>query len=302
MELLHSEDKITFIVGTFSSFAFPRSGGSIAIHKLAYELANRGHFVYIFNDPLYPHENIRVIPTQAFHNDNGWNSNFVWEGFTYNPERTVSVYAQVTWGNPFNVKHVARWILHDYDPELWKTYGKNEFFFNYANFKLPPNIHSEPLTTLDYMLDKYVNYNDKSRKGFGHILHKFTPDWGIDFLKKIGSKEIPSYHGKENIDYLTEHFNKYEYILTFDYKTYLTTAACLCGAKSIILNPNPDISPMEYRYENPTQAYGIAYGMNDLSYANSTLHLVKSNILDLEKKDQKTIDNFIKFWEEKIKK
>ena len=140
MELLNNPDKLTFIIDTLPSFSFPKSGGSIATHKLAYELAERGHNVYIFNSPFYIHENIHIIPTEAFPNDDGWNSTFNWEGFSFNPERTISLYTQITWGNPFGVKHVARWILHDYDPEICKTYGYNEIFLNYGTFKTPYGI------------------------------------------------------------------------------------------------------------------------------------------------------------------
>jgi hypothetical protein len=302
MELLNNPDKLTFIIDTLSSFSFPKSGGSIATHKLAYELAERGHNVYIFNSPFYAHKNIHIIPTEAFPNDDGWNSTFNWEGFSFNPERTISVYTQITWGNPFGVKHVARWILHDYDPEIWKTYGNNEIFFNYGTFKTPEGIEQKRLTSFDYGTDFYKNMNKGSRKGFGHILHKFTPSWGKEFLEHFGSTEIPNYHGKNGLDYLIEEFNKYEYVMTFDSKTYLTTAAALCGTKSIILNPDSQVSPMEFRYKNPIQLYGVAYGFNDIKYANSTIDFVKGNLLELERNDKKTVDNFIDFWEEKIKK
>jgi hypothetical protein len=301
MDLLHSFDKLTFIVDTLPSFSFPKSGGSIATHKIAYELAKKGHHVYIFNSSFYEHENIHVIPTESFPFNDGWTSTYKWEGFNFNPSRTVSVYTQVTWGNPFNTSHIARWMLHDYDPEIWKTFGKNEFFFNYGTFEIPKNVPFQPLTVFDYGFDKYVNYNDKGRKGFGHILHKFTPDWGVEFLSRIGSTEIPNYHGRKSLEYLTDEFNKYEYILTFDNKSYLTTAAALCGSKSIILNTDPNLSPTEYRYKNPIQLYGVAYGFNDIQHANSTIDLVKTNLLELEKKDNKTVDNFINFWREKLK-
>lgn len=302
MELLSSKDKLTFLIDTLSSHAFPKAGGSIATHKIAYELAKRGHFVYTFSDPQFEHENIKVIPTQIFLKDDGWQSSFNWEPFNYDIDRTISLYTQITWGNPFGTKHVARWILHDYDPEIWKTYGENEIFFNYGTFLIPEKIEQKTLTVFDYKLDFYKNYNDKSRKGFAHILHKFTPEWGKDFLKKFGSTEIPNYHGKNGLDYLVDEFNKYEYVMTFDPKTYLTTAASLCGAKAIILNPNPQLSPHKYRFENPIQMYGVAYGLNDLSHAYATSDLVKSNLNDLEQKDQNTIKNFIDFWEDKVRK
>jgi hypothetical protein len=300
MDLISRPDKLTFIVDTLPSFSFPKSGGSIATHKLAFELAERGHYVYIFNEPFYPHENIHVIPTESFPFDDGWTSTYNWEGFNFNPNRTVAVYTQVTWGNPFNTNHVARWMLHDYDPEIWKTYGQNESFFNYGTFHVPHDVFFQPLTVFDYKFDLYVNFNDKGRKGFGHILHKFTPDWGIEFLSRIGSTEIPNYHGRKDLDYLVDYFNKFEYVLTFDDKSYLTTAAALCGAKAIILNPNSDTSPHEFRCKNPIQANGVAYGFNDIKHADLTLDLVKSHLLELEQKDKKTINNFIKFWEQKV--
>jgi hypothetical protein len=99
---------------------------------------------------------------------------------------------------------------------------------------------------------------------------------------------------------LLDEFNKYEYVLTFDDKSYYTTAAALCGAKSIILNPNKDITPIEYRIKNPIQMCGVAYGFDDIKWADETIHLVRYNLQQLEMKDKKTIDDFIKYWENKI--
>jgi hypothetical protein len=101
---------------------------------------------------------------------------------------------------------------------------------------------------------------------------------------------------------LLDEFNKYEYVLTFDDKSYYTVAAALCGAKSIILNTNKDMTPAEYRIKNPIQMCGVAYGMNDIKWAEQTIGLVKNNLLQLEKRDNTTIDEFIKYWENKILK
>jgi len=66
MILKNEEGKLTFIVDTLCSIGLEHRGGSFAVHKLAYEIASRGHNVYVFNDPFYPHENISVIPTTKF--------------------------------------------------------------------------------------------------------------------------------------------------------------------------------------------------------------------------------------------
>jgi len=303
MNLKSSEDKLTFIVNTMISIGLENKGASFALHKLAYEIALAGHYVYVFNEPKYPHENIEVIPTiitESF--DHGWRNNFSWERFNFNLGNTISIFSQATYGNPFNTIHNVRWVLHDYSQEQWNTFDSNDVIFNYGTFKVPEGTTQLPLTVFDYNFNKFYNTHNPNRKGFGHIIHKNTPDWGIDFLKNIGSSEIPHYNGKKSIDYLLEEFNKYEYILTFDDKSYYTAAAALCGAKSIILNTDENITPIEYRMNNPVQMCGVAYGMNDIKWAEQTIGLVKDNLLELEKRDGRTIDEFIKYWENKILK
>jgi hypothetical protein len=286
MILKSSEDKITFIVDTLHSIGFESKGASIACHKLAYELANQGHYVYVFNKPIFSHPNIEVIPVEKKNEDDGWWCKFYWTPFGFNPNRTVSIYTQITWGNPMNTVHNTRWILHE--------------IFNFGTFEIPEGTKQSLLTVFDYKFEEFYNTNNPNRKGFAHIIHKNTPEWGIDFLKQFGSVEIPHYNGQKDLDYLLNEFNKYEYLLTFDDKSYYTSAAGLCGTKSIILNPNKEITPVEYRMKNPIQMCGVAYGFDDIRWANSTIGLVKENLLQLEQKDKQTILNFINHWKNKL--
>jgi hypothetical protein len=299
MVLKSDNERITFIVDTLCTIGLNHKGASYAIHKLAFELANQGHYVYILNEPLYPHPNIMVIPTIKVEHDNGWWADYNWESFSYNPSRTVSIYTQITWGNPFNTIHNVRWHLDNYEPEKWDSY-KDDIIYNYGSFKIPDGVSQKSLTVFDYNLDKYYNTNNSNRKGFGYLFHKRTPEWGLDFVKKFGATEIPHYNGKQNLDYLLKEFNNYEYILTFDDKSYYTTAAALCGTKAIILNPHENLTPNEYRQLNPIQMCGVAYGMNDIKWANETIGLVRNNLLELERKDKQTINNFIEFWKSKL--
>ena len=300
MILKSSSDKITFIVDTIHSIGFESKGASIVCHKLAYELANQGHYVYIFNEPFFPHPNIEVIPVEKRNEDDGWWSKFHWTPFGYDPNRTVSIYIQITWGNPMNTLHNTRWVLHDYEEEQWETFGEDEYVCNFGNFKVPEKTKQSTLTVFDYKLDDFYDTKNPNRKGFGHIIHKNTPEWGWDFLKQFNSTEIPHYNGEKDLDYLLNEFNKYEYLITFDDKSYYTSAAGLCGTKSIILNPNKDITPIEYRLENPIQMCGVAYGFDDIKWANETIGLVRENLLQLEQRDKETILNFIEHWKNKL--
>jgi hypothetical protein len=299
MVLNSDNERITFIVDTLCTIDFNHKGGSYAIHKLAFELANQGHYVYTFNEPLYPHQNIEVIPTTKVEREGGWWGDFSWKPFSYNPSRTVTIYTQITWGNPFNTIYNARWFLDNYEPEKWES-CKDDVIYNYGSFKIPVGTNQKSLTVFDYNFDRYYNTNNPNRKGFGYLFHKRTPEWGKDFVKNFGANEIPHYNGKQSLDYLLDEFNKYEYVLTFDDKSYYTTAAALCGTKVIILNPDKDLTPNEYRSLNPIQMCGVAYGMNDIKWANETIGLVRNNLLELERKDKQTINNFIEFWKSKL--
>jgi hypothetical protein len=94
-------------------------------------------------------------------------------------------------------------------------------------------------------------------------------------------------------------------------------AAGLCGTKSIILNPgqqyeftgnaltvdgeyNKNITPTEYRLNNPIQMFGTAYGWDDIQWANNTIGMVKDHLVELEKIDKKTVDGFVNYWENKL--
>ena len=299
MNLKISKNKLTFIINTMISIGLENRGGSIALHKLAYELASRDNHVYIFNEPLYPHKNIEVIPTTKEIIELDWRNNFIWESFVFDLNKTIAIHPQTSYGNQFNTKHTVRWILHDFEKTQWDLFGDTDEIFNYGTFKVPEGTIQKQLTVFDYNFTKFYNQNNPNRKGFGHILHKNTPEWGLEFLKNLGSIEIPCYEGKKEIDYLLGEFNKYEYVLTFDDKSYYTTAAALCGAKGIILNTNKDITPAEYRIKNPIQMCGVAYGMNDIKWAEKTIDLVKDNLLQLEERDNNTIDEFVKYWKNK---
>jgi hypothetical protein len=299
MILKNEEGKLNFIIDTLCSIGFEHKGASFAVHRLAFEIASRGHNVYVFNEPFYQHENITVIPTTQTQHDNGWYSSYVWEGFSFNYENTVTIYTQNTWSNPFGTKYNCRWILHDYNESQWKTYGQDDVIYNYGSFKIPEGVKQEKLTIFDYKLDTFKNQN-KTRKGVCSIIHKFTPEWGYDFLKQFDSKDLTNLLMEGKFDELANEFNKYEILITFDIKSYITTAAALCGCKVVLLNTNKDITPLEYRINNPTQMCGIAYGWEDIKWAKKTLPLVRKNIENLEKMDVKTINLFVDKWVKKL--
>lgn len=311
---LKNNGKINFVIDLFINFKDQMSGGLVALHKLSYELANRGHNVYIFCEPEYPHKNITTINSQTTIEGSRFNS--TWESFSYNLNNTVSIYTEHNLNNPFGTKHITRWLLYHTKKEFEEQYLKNEYYFNYGGCKTYRGYDDGYLTVLDYNLDKLFITNKGKREGYCHILHKNTPKNGIEIINKFNSKGIDNWYNKGGYDFLREEFNKYEYFLTFDQNTYLTVAAALCGCKSIILEPNyrdfnvknayteneyyyESLTPTEYKLGFPRNMFGVAYGMDDLKWADDTINLVRDHIIEMEKIDRKTVDKFVDFWYKK---
>ena len=172
--------------------------------------------------------------------------------------------------------------------------------YEIADFKTPFNFKPKKLIAVDYNIDKFKNLKDSSRYGFCHILHKNTPEWGKEFINKFNSKDLSDWNENGGFSYLNNELNRYEYMLTFDDKTYLTTIAALCGAKAIILNEDRSLTPYKYRQLNPPQMYGVAYGLDDISWANKTIDMVKSHLIELDKNDKETVKEFVEYWENKL--
>lgn len=298
---LKNNGKINFIIDLFLDLDTQISGGLIALHKLAYELANMGHNVYIFCKPNYPHKNITTITSNNRQLD-GHKYEVSWEPFSFNYENTVAIYPEHALGNKFYVKNIVRWVMYHTTTDEESYFTENEYIFNYGNFKTNFNREDGKLKVVDYNLDLFYNEN-KKRKGFCHIFGKETPNNYESILGVFNSVDITNYKEKTDLNLLRQEFNKYEYFLTFDQKTYLSAAAALCGCKTIILKNDisSDILPVEYRLENPEFMFGVAYGIEDLSWAEKTIHLVRDHITNLDKTNQKSVKNFITFWENKLK-
>lgn len=316
MVLPNEEGRINFVMALFTPFSTALTGGIVAMHKLANHLANKGHNVFIFCEPEYPHQRIFTIPSTLV-SEEGFLQNYIWDGFAYNTYNTVSIYPQITRGNPFNTEHVARWILYDTELDIEQNYGQNDVYFNYNNFKTFRKVDDRKLTVFNYYFDSLYKTNNDNRKTFCHIIHKHTPTDGAKIFELLGSKDLTNWKQMGAYDYLRDNLNQYEYFLTYDQKSFYTLAAGLCGTKSIILNPGPSyefaenaysqsenyynvMTPTEYRLNNPIQMFGVAYGWDDITWAQKTIEFVPNYLKELEKIDNKTVDNFLSFWKNRI--
>ena len=307
---LKNNGKVNFVLHLFWTFKEVLTGGILAQHYLAYLLAEEGHNVYIFCKPEYPHENIHTLKSEV-RKEEGVDKIF-WELYTYMHYNTVVIYDEITWHNPHGMPNTVRWLL--YDPpslEIQDTWGENDYYFNYGDFKHKRK-NSGKLTATNFYLDLFKNKNRKDRKGFCHLFHKHTSPRANEFVAELGSVDLGSWKNLGCHQYLAEEFNKYEYFITYDQKSFFPILAALSGCKVIIMNPpnnkgegiinsyySHNTTPEEYREKNPLYKYGMAFGFKDLYHAVNTQHLVEGYFKKMDKENKKTIKNFVKFWENK---
>ena len=304
--ILHNENRLTFLVEVhttppldFSKGEESWRGGDVVMHKFAYKLAERGQRVVTFSEPMFPHENISFITSTYSDDGEMW---FLSERLQFPLNETISVYPEIQPGQPLATKFNARWFLSDDLNHPWIE-SENDAYFNFSTWKTDrPTQH---LKAIHYNFENLYKTNNGRRKGFCHVLHKYIPKDFESILKPFNSENISGWRERGGISYLREKLNEYEYLITFDKHTAMTYLPGLCGCKSILYNADEHIewknmTPEEYRLKHPHRKYGCAFGIEDIEWANKTIDLVPDHLKEMEKEDDKSIDNFIKFWEKKI--
>jgi hypothetical protein len=305
--ILHNEGRLIFLMEVHVTPPLDLSkgkeswrGGDLVMHKLAYKLAERGQRVVTFSEPMFPHENISYVLTTFYDDGALWTLS---EPIQFPLDKTISIYPQIQPGQPLNTKFNARWFL--YDDICYSTWRdtENDIYFNFSVFKTDKP--TQPLRAIHYNFDELYRTNYDRRKGFCHFLYKNMPENYESILEPFNSEDISDWREQGGISYLREKLNEYEYLITFDKQTVMTYLPGLCGCKSIIYNTDEQIewknmTPTEYRLNYPHHKFGCAFGIEDIEWANKTIDLVPEHLKEMEKEDDKSVDNFIKFWEKKV--
>jgi hypothetical protein len=226
-------------------------------------------------------------------------------------ENVVAIYGETIKGNPLNAKNVIRWILAPlgfyFNYDTVNTWGKSDLVYY---FNSEPKFYDNPekLGSIYKFLNCfYINpyakqTNFEKRTGIcytirkAHQIHK----GGFKMVHPSNSFEIP---GNYNQLRCIEVFNKYEWFMCYDSLTFYIIIAALCGCIPVVYKVDglskeqwiQTTAAAEYcRSNGINNLYGIAYGREDMKYAQDTIHLVKEqwdNILEFNR--EKTIVPFI---------
>lgn len=215
-------------------------------------------------------------------------------------DNCVVIYCEGIKGNPLNAKYVVRWMLSELGqnvPVDWAhTWGKNELVY-YFNSEIKHKQNSEKigniyklLTTL-YVNPGIRNMNLPDRKGHCHTMRKINIyKQTINYIHPADSFEIFHSFAHMKMADIIPIFNRYEYFTCYDPITFLFYISALCGCIPIVypiegktkqewLEMNAFVEYMDYKKID--NIYGIAYGIEDLEWAKSTIHLAKEQFDDM---------------------
>jgi hypothetical protein len=183
-------------------------------------------------------------------------------------EKDIIIYPEIEPGNPFECKNVVRWILNTYHlPEsanVMQTWSSKDLWLYYSEEFYDGLRDKNILHIRETKLDIFKNYNleRKFKACFTYRKNQYLKS-SSSVIHPENSIEIPNIISDED---LVRIFNLCERFYSYDTESYLNELAALCGCESIVV-PNPNAKLIKNRY-------GVAYGMENLDYAKSTVELL----------------------------
>jgi len=285
-----------FIVYThMPAFSF-KDGGTVVQYLLCKILEEYGKTARI-----YPSGNVKIA--------NSIFSKFYENEFPID-DNCIVIYCEGTQGNPLNAPKVVRWMLSELGqnvPKDWvNTWNKNElvYYFNSERkfYQQPEKLNTVfKLMNVLYINPYAKNMNFVSRSGYCHTFRKALSIHGkIKHIHPTNSFEITREHTQMQC---ISYFNKYKFFISYDSLTFLNVIAALCGCISVVYKVK-GLSKQDWikttvaceflNFRGYNNLFGIAYGLEDIPFAISTLHLAPqqwNNIMNYSK--EKTVLPFI---------
>jgi len=258
------------------------SGGIVALHKLCHDLNELGEEAYVTSKITHKDLNAPFVGAKKF-----------------SREEAVVIYPEITIGNPMKAKNVVRWILNT--PGECAGVGANGFYSNKLDtdliFKYSEYFHikneseSRGLLTTTFIDTDYFFTSSEPRKGSaffvkkGGMKNKIHPDDAIDLSKLENNWKV-----------MGDVLRKVEYFYCYDNACFWVVIAALCGCIPIVI-PDSEMSAEEWYSKFPHKRCGVAYGMDNIEHAKSTLHLVSDNFKEFSNKQLDTVRNLVKICE-----
>jgi len=289
-----------------------KAGGVVALHHLCHLLNKKGVKAYMYFNPNYYLSIKRIIKLLLFYFGlkrkyfidykhlkvgviNAFKllkynrfKNFITPTSSKIKNETIVIYPEITDGNPLNASNVVRWFLHKPGFHTGTVnYGKNElYFFNQKSFNdININPNTDTLLRIILIRDDIFYNKGLERQGSCYAIRKGK---GKKIVHDLKDSVLIDNLSLEEISMI---FNTTEFFYSYDIKTMYYRYAVICGCKPIVI-PDEGISKEEWQPEEELR-YGIAYGVNDLDYAENTKELFFKTLEKMKEENIFMIERFI---------
>jgi len=264
----------------------PSIGGCLVLHKLSHVLNTLGYDSYLTTTVKLNGQLDYFILNEDY------NTKIAVDIDTQND---IVLYPEIESGNPLGCDNVVRYLLNKYHlpsegSNVMATWGEKDYWL-YSHEHFYDGLRDRNfLHIIESKLDIYKDYNIPRtidscftyRKRSGEIQN-------LNIIHPSNSVEIGYNMSDQD---LINIFNSSKRFYSYDYETYLNQLAALCGCESIIV-PYKNIKKEDLINKLPALKYGVAYGLDDLEYANSTRSFLRDHLQRLD--DQQYIDTKIAF-------
>lgn len=204
----------------------------------------------------------------------------------------VVIYPEIIHNNPKNAKNVVRYLLHKPGFHINRkiNYGESDLIIGYREAFTTKEfpITDKNCVTIEYTMDDvYYQTNFGERLKTCYMVRK-----GKNL--KLHPNDAICLDGKSHQE-IAKIFNECDKFICYDTDTYFAYFAVRCGCKSIVI-PNKGVSKKEWR-PNVKETYGIAYGLDDIKYAEQTKDKFWETQKEIKSNSIKAVKKFIKLCE-----
>jgi hypothetical protein len=282
----------------------PDSGGAIFLHQLVHTLRQLGEDARIW--PWYrdPDPGIGTVFRSLMRKPSlllGYGRRFLnpeldtpIASFADLRENTIVVYPEIRLGNPLGAANVVRWLL--YRPGLKDPYSftAGEMFFRVGEMcDIPEITGGAPDLELWRRHPAYRNQGRTDRQGACYLLRK-----GHEKPRISQTDDAICIDGKRHEE-IAAIFNACHTFYSYDEASLYSQFAALCGCLSVIV-PGLYPSREEWVADHEIGRFGVAYGLDDIDHAQSTMHRVDEMLREKEDAGVAMVRNFIRLTQERF--
>jgi hypothetical protein len=272
-------------------------GGCTALYNLAQILIDWGYDAYVFSWDL---QISSLLDTSVLINNIPIATHDI-----IDIENDIVIYPEIIEGNPLGIKKCVRWILYYLNPtDFSSTWGENDLWVYWSAEYITKNRDlDEQIMNIYHLNKKWVRDNSiKDRTEEFYIIRKGRNRYSE--TNKIHSNESILLEDicKTQKDYIS-YYQKGRILYSYDPHTFHLIISALCGCVSVV-QPMDGVSRNEWSKHLPGHQFlpeidgstfwpGIAYGIDDLELASSTIDLLPLVFKKQSEASVNTVRNFL---------